>query len=164
MTEQNRLADRESVIQVRKMNKWFGDFHVLTDIDLDVKQGERIVICGPSGSGKSTLIRCLNRLEEHQEGDITVNGIELGDNVKNIEVIRKDVCMVFQHFNLFPHLTVLDNLTLAPMFVLKQPKKEAEATAMKFLERVKIAEQANKFPGSCPAGSSSGWRLRVHCA
>ncbi|MEX0623671.1 amino acid ABC transporter ATP-binding protein [Saccharospirillum sp.] len=152
MTEQNRLADRESVIQVNKMNKWFGDFHVLTDIDLDVKQGERIVICGPSGSGKSTLIRCLNRLEEHQEGDITVNGIELGDNVKNIEVIRKDVCMVFQHFNLFPHLTVLDNLTLAPMFVLKQPKKEAEATAMKFLERVKIAEQANKFPGQLSGG------------
>lgn len=152
MTEQNRLADRESVIQVKKMNKWFGDFHVLTDIDLDVKQGERIVICGPSGSGKSTLIRCLNRLEEHQEGDIIVNGIELGDNVKNIEVIRKDVCMVFQHFNLFPHLTVLDNLTLAPMFVLKQPKKEAEATAMKFLERVKIAEQANKFPGQLSGG------------
>ncbi|HET8903893.1 MAG TPA: amino acid ABC transporter ATP-binding protein [Saccharospirillum sp.] len=152
MTEQSRLSDRESVIQVKKMNKWFGDFHVLTDIDLDVKQGERIVICGPSGSGKSTLIRCLNRLEEHQEGDIIVNGIELGDNVKNIEVIRKDVCMVFQHFNLFPHLTVLDNLTLAPMFVLKQPKKEAEATAMKFLERVKIAEQAHKFPGQLSGG------------
>jgi general L-amino acid transport system ATP-binding protein len=152
MTEQNRLADRESVIQVEKMNKWFGDFHVLTDIQLDVKQGERIVICGPSGSGKSTLIRCLNRLEEHQEGHITVNGIELGDNVKNIEVIRKDVCMVFQHFNLFPHLSVLDNLTLAPMFVLKQPKREAEATAMKFLERVKIAEQANKYPGQLSGG------------
>lgn len=152
MTEQSRLADRESVIQVKKMNKWYGDFHVLTDIDLDVKQGERIVICGPSGSGKSTLIRCLNRLEEHQEGDIIVNGIELGDNVKNIEVIRKDVCMVFQHFNLFPHLTVLDNLTLAPMFVLKQPKREAEATAMKFLERVKIAEQANKYPGQLSGG------------
>jgi general L-amino acid transport system ATP-binding protein len=152
MTEQNRLADRESVIQVEKMNKWFGDFHVLTDIQLDVKQGERIVICGPSGSGKSTLIRCLNRLEEHQEGHITVNGIELGDNVKNIEVIRIDVCMVFQHFNLFPHLSVLDNLTLAPMFVLKQPKREAEATAMKFLERVKIAEQANKYPGQLSGG------------
>ena len=152
MTEQSRLADRESVIQVKKMNKWYGDFHVLTDIDLDVKQGERIVICGPSGSGKSTLIRCLNRLEEHQEGEIIVNGIELGDNVKNIEVIRKDVCMVFQHFNLFPHLTVLDNLTLAPMFVLKQPKRDAEATAMKFLERVKIAEQANKYPGQLSGG------------
>lgn len=152
MTEQNRLADRESVIQVTNMNKWYGDFHVLRDINLDVKQGERIVICGPSGSGKSTLIRCLNRLEEHQEGDITVNGVELADNVKNIEVVRKDVCMVFQHFNLFPHLTVLENLTLAPMFVLKQPKKDAEANAMKFLERVKIAEQALKYPGQLSGG------------
>lgn len=152
MTEQNRLADRESVIQVTNMNKWYGDFHVLRDINLDVKQGERIVICGPSGSGKSTMIRCLNRLEEHQEGSIVVNGIELGDNVKNIEEIRKDVCMVFQHFNLFPHLTVLENLTLAPMFVLKQPKKEAEATAMKYLERVKIAEQAKKYPGQLSGG------------
>lgn len=152
MTEQNRLADRESVIQVTNMNKWYGDFHVLRDINLDVKQGERIVICGPSGSGKSTMIRCLNRLEEHQEGNIIVNGIELGDNVKNIEEVRKDVCMVFQHFNLFPHLTVLENLTLAPMFVLKQPKKEAEATAMKYLERVKIAEQALKYPGQLSGG------------
>lgn len=152
MTEQNRLADRESVIQVTNMNKWYGDFHVLRDINLDVKQGERIVICGPSGSGKSTMIRCLNRLEEHQEGNIIVNGIELGDNVKNIEEVRKDVCMVFQHFNLFPHLTVLENLTLAPMFVLKQPKKDAEATAMKYLERVKIAEQALKYPGQLSGG------------
>jgi general L-amino acid transport system ATP-binding protein len=152
MTEQNRLADRESVIQVNNMNKWYGDFHVLRDINLDVKQGERIVICGPSGSGKSTMIRCLNRLEEHQEGQIVVNGIELGDNVKNIEEIRKDVCMVFQHFNLFPHLTVLENLTLAPMFVLKQPKKKAEETAMMYLERVKIAEQALKYPGQLSGG------------
>ncbi|MCH8532217.1 MAG: amino acid ABC transporter ATP-binding protein [Saccharospirillum sp.] len=140
------------MIQVTNMNKWYGDFHVLRDINLDVKQGERIVICGPSGSGKSTMIRCLNRLEEHQEGNIIVNGIELGDNVKNIEEVRKDVCMVFQHFNLFPHLTVLENLTLAPMFVLKQPKKEAEATAMKYLERVKIAEQALKYPGQLSGG------------
>lgn len=152
MTAQDRVADRESVIQVNNMNKWYGDFHVLKDINLDVKQGERIVICGPSGSGKSTMIRCLNRLEEHQQGNVTVNGIELTDNVKNIEVIRKDVCMVFQHFNLFPHLTVLENLTLAPMFVLKQPKKEADATAMKYLERVKIAEQANKYPGQLSGG------------
>ncbi len=152
MTEQSRLADRESVIQVTNMNKWYGDFHVLRDINLDVKQGERIVICGPSGSGKSTMIRCFNRLEEHQQGNVVVNGVELTDNVKNIEVIRKDVGMVFQHFNLFPHLTVIDNLTLAPMFVLKKPKKEAEATAMKYLERVKIAEQAKKYPGQLSGG------------
>lgn len=152
MTEQRQLADRESVIQVNNMNKWYGEFHVLRDINLDVKQGERIVICGPSGSGKSTMIRCFNRLEEHQQGDVIVNGIELTDNVKNIEVIRKDVGMVFQHFNLFPHLTVLENLTLAPMFVLKRPKAEAEETAMKYLERVKIAEQAHKFPGQLSGG------------
>lgn len=152
MSEQERLADQESVIQVENMNKWFGDFHVLKDIDLDVKSGERIVICGPSGSGKSTMIRCFNRLEEHQRGRVVVNGIELTDNVKNIEVVRKDVGMVFQHFNLFPHLTVLENLTLAPMFVLKKPKKDADATAMKYLERVKIAEQANKYPGQLSGG------------
>lgn len=152
MTEQRQLADRESVIQVNNMNKWYGDFHVLRDINLDVKQGERIVICGPSGSGKSTMIRCFNRLEEHQQGDVIVNGIELTDNVKNIEVIRKDVGMVFQHFNLFPHLTVMENLTLAPMFVLKRPKAEAEETAMKYLERVKIAEQAHKYPGQLSGG------------
>lgn len=152
MTEQRQLADRESVIQVNNMNKWYGEFHVLRDINLDVKQGERIVICGPSGSGKSTMIRCFNRLEEHQQGEVTVNGIELTDNVKNIEVIRKDVGMVFQHFNLFPHLTVMENLTLAPMFVLKRPKAEAEATAMKYLERVKIAEQAQKYPGQLSGG------------
>lgn len=152
MSEQRRLADRESVIEVDRMNKWFGDFHVLRDIDLEVKSGERIVICGPSGSGKSTLIRCLNRLEEHQQGKIVVNDVELTDNVKNIEVVRKDVGMVFQHFNLFPHLTVLENLTLAPMFVLKKPKREADETAMKYLERVKIAEQANKYPGQLSGG------------
>lgn len=152
MSEQRRLADRESVIEVNRMNKWFGDFHVLRDIDLEVKSGERIVICGPSGSGKSTLIRCLNRLEEHQQGKIVVNEVELTDNVKNIEVVRKDVGMVFQHFNLFPHLTVLENLTLAPMFVLKKPKREADETAMKYLERVKIAEQANKYPGQLSGG------------
>lgn len=152
MSEQRRLADRETVIEVNQMNKWFGDFHVLRDIDLEVKSGERIVICGPSGSGKSTLIRCLNRLEEHQQGKIVVNEVELTDNVKNIEVVRKDVGMVFQHFNLFPHLTVLENLTLAPMFVLKKPKREADETAMKYLERVKIAEQANKYPGQLSGG------------
>ncbi|WP_269801840.1 amino acid ABC transporter ATP-binding protein [Saccharospirillum mangrovi] len=152
MTEQRQLADRESVIQVKNMNKWYGEFHVLRDINLDVKQGERIVICGPSGSGKSTMIRCFNRLEEHQQGDVSVNGIALTDNVKNIEEIRKDVGMVFQHFNLFPHLTVMENLTLAPMFVLKRPKAEAEETAMKFLARVKIAEQAHKYPGQLSGG------------
>ncbi|PTY37415.1 ABC transporter ATP-binding protein [Saccharospirillum sp. MSK14-1] len=152
MTEQRQLADRESVIQVNNMNKWYGEFHVLRDINLDVKQGERIVICGPSGSGKSTMIRCFNRLEEHQQGEVSVNGIELTDNVKNIEEIRKDVGMVFQHFNLFPHLTVMENLTLAPMFVLKRPKAEAEETAMKYLERVKIAEQAHKYPGQLSGG------------
>lgn len=152
MGMQDRVADRDTVIQVIDMNKWYGEFHVLTNINLEVKQGERIVICGPSGSGKSTMIRCLNRLEEHQEGTIMVNGMELGDNVKNIEEIRKDVCMVFQHFNLFPHLTVLENLTLAPMFVLKKPKKEAEETAMMFLERVKIANQALKYPGQLSGG------------
>ena len=152
MTEQRQLADRESVIQVNNMNKWYGEFHVLRDINLDVKQGERIVICGPSGSGKSTMIRCFNRLEEHQQGEVSVNGIELTDNVKNIEEIRKDVGMVFQHFNLFPHLTVLENLTLAPMFVLKRPKAEAEETAMKYLGRVKIAEQAHKYPGQLSGG------------
>ena len=136
-----------SIIQFDKVNKWYGNnFHVLRDIDLDVAPGERIVVCGPSGSGKSTLIRCINRLEEHQQGRLIVDGVELSDNVKAIEAIRKQVGMVFQQFNLFPHLTVLENLTLAPMWVGKLPKKDAEARAMQQLERVRIAEQAGKYP------------------
>jgi len=140
------------VIQIQKMNKWFGQFHVLKEIDLEVASGERIVICGPSGSGKSTLIRCINRLEEHQEGKIVVDGIGLTSDLKNIEQVRREVGMVFQHFNLFPHLTVLENCTLAPIWVRKQPKAEAEATAMKYLERVKIPDQALKYPGQLSGG------------
>ena len=137
----------ESIITFDKVNKWYGNnFHVLRDIDLDVAKGERIVICGPSGSGKSTLIRCINRLEEHQQGRLVVDGVELADDVKAIDEIRKQVGMVFQQFNLFPHLTVLENLTLSPMWVGKIPKKEAEEKAMQQLERVKIAEQALKYP------------------
>ena len=137
----------EPIISFDKVNKWYGnDFHVLRDIDLQVRQGERIVICGPSGSGKSTLIRCINRLEEHQQGRLIVAGIELSDDVKAIDAVRQQVGMVFQQFNLFPHLTVLDNLTLSPIWVGKMPKKEAEDKAMQQLERVQIAEQAHKFP------------------
>jgi len=137
----------ESIIQFEKVNKWYGNsFHVLRDIDLDVAKGERIVICGPSGSGKSTLIRCINRLEEHQEGRLVVDGTELSDDVKAIERVRREVGMVFQQFNLFPHLTVLENLTLAPMWVGKMPKAEAEERAMQQLNRVRIAEQAAKYP------------------
>jgi general L-amino acid transport system ATP-binding protein len=134
------------LIEFAGVNKWYGDFHVLRDIDLAVAKGERIVICGPSGSGKSTLIRCINRLEEHQQGRLTVDGVELTDDVKAIEAIRRSVGMVFQQFNLFPHLSVLDNLTLAPMWVGKVPKKEAEERAMQQLKRVRIAEQARKYP------------------
>ncbi|WP_207894640.1 amino acid ABC transporter ATP-binding protein [Marinobacterium mangrovicola] len=140
------------MIELRDMNKWYGEFHVLKNINLKVKKGERIVICGPSGSGKSTMIRCINRLEEHQRGDILVNGVPLTHDIKNIETIRKDVGMVFQHFNLFPHLTVLENCVLAPIWVKKIPRKEAEATAMKYLERVKIPEQAKKYPGQLSGG------------
>jgi general L-amino acid transport system ATP-binding protein len=137
----------DNIITFNKVNKWYGNnFHVLRDIDLQVKRGEKIVICGPSGSGKSTLIRCINRLEEHQEGDLIVDGVTLGDDVKAIDEVRKNVGMVFQQFNLFPHLTVLENLTLSPMWVGKIPKKEAEERAMKQLERVRIAEQAHKYP------------------
>ena len=137
----------EPIIRFDKVNKWYGnDFHVLRDIDLSVAKGERIVICGPSGSGKSTLIRCINRLEEHQQGHLTVDGIELTDDIKAIDQVRKNVGMVFQQFNLFPHLTVLENLTLSPMWVGKIPKKEAEEKAMAQLERVRIAEQAHKYP------------------
>jgi general L-amino acid transport system ATP-binding protein len=137
----------EPIIRFDKVNKWYGNnFHVLRDIDLSVAKGERIVICGPSGSGKSTLIRCINRLEEHQQGTLTVDGVELTDDVKAIEAIRKQVGMVFQQFNLFPHLTVLENLTLAPMWVAKMPKKDADERAMQQLKRVRIAEQAGKYP------------------
>ena len=134
------------IIHFEKVNKWYGDFHVLRDIDLSVAKGERIVICGPSGSGKSTLIRCVNRLEEHQQGKLVVDGVELSDDVKAIEAIRRSVGMVFQQFNLFPHLTVLENLTLSPMWVGKVPKQEAEERAMAQLQRVQIAEQAKKYP------------------
>ena len=142
----------EVMISLAGVNKWYGQFHVLKDIDLTVMKGERIVICGPSGSGKSTLIRCINRLEEHQRGKIVVDGIELTHDLKNIEKVRREVGMVFQHFNLFPHLTVLDNLTLAPIWVKKVPKKEAEEVAMHYLKRVKIPEQAGKFPGQLSGG------------
>ncbi len=142
----------EPMILLEKVNKWYGEFHVLTDIDLSVKRGERIVICGPSGSGKSTMIRCINRLEEHQAGRIVVDGVELTNDVRKVEAVRRDVGMVFQHFNLFPHLTVLQNLTLAPIWVRKTPKAEAEATAMKYLERVRIPEQAHKYPGQLSGG------------
>ncbi|WP_123689863.1 amino acid ABC transporter ATP-binding protein [Allostella humosa] len=140
------------MIELRQVNKWFGEFHVLKDINLQVRRGERVVVCGPSGSGKSTMIRCINRLEEHQKGQIIVDGVELGNDVKNVEQIRREVGMVFQSFNLFPHLTVLENLTLAPIWVRKVPKREAEQTAMQLLERVKIPEQANKYPGQLSGG------------
>ncbi|MCP5037072.1 MAG: amino acid ABC transporter ATP-binding protein [Rhodobacteraceae bacterium] len=139
-------------IDITNMNKWYGSFHVLRDINLTVNEGERIVICGPSGSGKSTLIRCINRLEEHQEGSIIVDGTELSSDLKNIDKVRSEVGMVFQHFNLFPHLTVLENLTLAPIWVRKEPRKEAEETAMHYLRKVKIPEQALKFPGQLSGG------------
>ena len=139
-------------IQIEGLNKWFGSFHVLRDINLDVTHGERIVVCGPSGSGKSTLIRCINRLEEHQEGKIVVDGVHLTNDLKQIDAVRSEVGMVFQSFNLFPHLTVLENCTLAPIWVRKQPKREAEAAALEYLERVKIPEQANKFPGQLSGG------------
>ena len=142
----------EIAIQIVAMNKWYGEFHVLRDINLTVYKGERIVICGPSGSGKSTLIRCINRLEEHQKGDILVDGIPLTNDLKKIDEVRREVGMVFQHFNLFPHLTVLENLTLAPIWVRKMPKKDAEEAAMKYLERVKIPEQAKKYPGQLSGG------------
>ena len=139
-------------VEMIGVHKWYGDFHVLRDINLHVTKGERIVICGPSGSGKSTLIRCINRLEEHQQGRIVVDGVELTNDVKKIDEIRRDVGMVFQHFNLFPHLTVLENLTLAPIWVRKQPRKAAEEIAMHYLQRVKIPEQAAKFPGQLSGG------------
>jgi len=142
----------EPVIRMQGVHKWFGQFHVLKDINLSVRQGERIVLCGPSGSGKSTTIRCLNRLEEHQQGRIVINGVELTSDLKQIEAIRSEVGMVFQHFNLFPHLTVLQNCTLAPMWVRKLPRRQAEEVAMHYLERVRIPEQANKYPGQLSGG------------
>lgn len=152
MTAISSNSNSEDVIVIENLNKWYGNFHVLRDINLRVKKGERIVICGPSGSGKSTMIRCINRLEEFQEGSLVVDGVEMIEDVKNIETIRKDVGMVFQHFNLFPHLTILENLTLGPIWVQKKPKAEAEAIAMKYLERVKIPDQAYKYPGQLSGG------------
>jgi general L-amino acid transport system ATP-binding protein len=148
----NSLPSGDAIIEIRQLHKWFGEFHVLQDINLTVQKKERIVICGPSGSGKSTLIRCINRLEEHQRGQIVVDGIELSNNLKNIEKVRTEVGMVFQHFNLFPHLTIVENLALGPIWVRKVPKKEAEETAMYYLEKVHIAEQAKKFPGQLSGG------------
>ena len=142
----------KTIIKVADMHKWYGTFHVLKGLNLEVKEGERIVICGPSGSGKSTFIRCINRLEEHQRGQIIVDDVELSDDVKQIDTVRKEVGMVFQHFNLFPHLTVLENCCLAPLWVRKVPKREAVATAMEYLDRVKIPEQADKYPGQLSGG------------
>ncbi len=146
------LSGQPEVIRLTDVNKWYGQFHVLTDINLSVKQSEKIVICGPSGSGKSTLIRCINRLEEHQQGEIKVDDVVLSNDVKNIEAIRREVGMVFQSFNLFPHLTILENLTLAPIWVKKMHKKDAEEIAMSLLKRVRIPEQANKYPGQLSGG------------
>ncbi|NMM44402.1 amino acid ABC transporter ATP-binding protein [Rhodospirillaceae bacterium KN72] len=142
----------EVVIEIQHMHKWYGEFHVLKNVNLTVNRGERIVICGPSGSGKSTMIRCINRLEEHQQGHILVDGIELTNDLKNIDAIRREVGMVFQHFNLFPHLTVLENCTLAPIWVRQTPKKDAEEQAMHFLSKVKIPDQAHKYPGQLSGG------------
>jgi general L-amino acid transport system ATP-binding protein len=150
-TENNAGSDH-LMIEMRGVHKWYGQFHVLKDINLRVEKGERIVICGPSGSGKSTMIRCINRLEEHQRGDIIVDGTELTDDVKHIDQIRREVGMVFQHFNLFPHLTVLENCCLAPIWVRKMPRHEAEKAAMEYLEKVKIPEQAKKYPGQLSGG------------
>ncbi len=147
-----KASSNDLIIEIIEMHKWFGEFHVLNNINLTVRKQERIVICGPSGSGKSTLIRCINRLEEHQRGQIIVDGIELTSDIKNIEKIRAEVGMVFQHFNLFPHLTIVENLALGPIWVRKVPKKEAEETAMYYLEKVHIAEQAKKYPGQLSGG------------
>ena len=146
------IGKNEIVVELNDVNKWYGEFHVLKNVCLRVAKGEKIVVCGPSGSGKSTMIRCINRLEEHQQGDIIVKGTPLTNDLKNIEHVRRDVGMVFQHFNLFPHLTVLENCCLAPMWVRKIPRKEAEATAMKYLERVHIPDQALKYPGQLSGG------------
>ncbi len=145
-------ASTSPTIEIVNLNKWYGEYHALTDINLSVTQGERIVVCGPSGSGKSTLIRCINRLEAHQKGILRVGGVEVHDRMKNVEKLRADVGMVFQHFNLFPHMTILENCTAAPQYVLKQDRATAEAKAMEFLERVKIPQQANKYPGQLSGG------------
>ena len=150
--EKTKTNGSENMITIESMHKWFGDFHVLKDINLEVKRGAKIVICGPSGSGKSTLIRCINRLEEHQQGSIVVDGTELTSDLKNIEIVRSEVGMVFQHFNLFPHLTALENCSVAPIWVRKTPKAEAEESAMEYLKRVKIPEQAHKYPGQLSGG------------
>ena len=158
MAQQVQRADGDGadtgrpMIMLHDVHKWYGEFHVLRAINLEVAKGQKVVVCGPSGSGKSTMIRCINRLEEHQKGRIVVDGIELTHDVKNIEAIRREVGMVFQHFNLFPHLTILENLTLAPIWVRGTPKKDAEATAMQYLERVRIPEQAHKYPGQLSGG------------
>ena len=146
------ISNEDTVIKIVNMHKWYGDFHALKDINLDIKRRERIVVCGPSGSGKSTLIRCINRLEEHQRGQIIVDGIELTKDLKHIEKVRSEVGMVFQHFNLFPHLTILENLTIGPIWVRKTSKKEAEDIAMHYLEKVQIVEQAAKYPGQLSGG------------
>ncbi|MGG7516701.1 amino acid ABC transporter ATP-binding protein [Allorhizobium undicola] len=142
----------EITIRIENMNKWYGTYHALRDVNLTVRRGERIVVAGPSGSGKSTMIRCINRLEEHQTGRIVVDGIELSSDLKNIDLVRSEVGMVFQHFNLFPHLTILENCTLAPIWVRKMPRREANALAMHFLEKVKIPDQAHKYPGQLSGG------------
>ena len=152
-TDQSKFTiTSEVMVSMRGVHKWYGQFHVLKDINLTVNKGERIVICGPSGSGKSTLIRCINRLEEHQQGNIEVDGIELTNDIKKIDEVRREVGMVFQHFNLFPHLTVLENCALAPIWVRKMPRDEAEEIAMTYLDRVKIADQARKYPGQLSGG------------
>ncbi|NTZ92864.1 amino acid ABC transporter ATP-binding protein [Agrobacterium tumefaciens] len=152
LLQDDRIGFAGIAVEITSMNKWYGDFHVLRDIDLTVRRGERIVICGPSGSGKSTMIRCINRLEEHQSGKIAVDGIELSSDLKKIEEVRREVGMVFQHFNLFPHLTILQNCILAPIWVRKLPEKEARELAMHFLEKVRIPDQAHKYPGQLSGG------------
>ena len=152
MAENNGQTGSETIIDIVGVNKWFGDFHVLKEINLRVGKGEKLVICGPSGSGKSTLIRCINRLEVHQKGRITVDGIELTNDVKRIDQVRREVGMLFQNFNLFPHMTVLENLTLSPVWIRKMPLKEARELAFQYLERVKIPELADKYPGQCSGG------------
>jgi general L-amino acid transport system ATP-binding protein len=151
-TRKMHISDTDVAIEIVSMHKWYGEFHVLRDINLKVMRGERIVICGPSGSGKSTMIRCINRLEEHQKGRVVVDGKELTNDLKKIDEVRREVGMVFQHFNLFPHLTILENCTLAPIWVRKIPKKQADETAMQMLRRVKIPEQASKYPGQLSGG------------
>jgi general L-amino acid transport system ATP-binding protein len=152
MSEANAMPPAGSAVQITGMNKFYGSFHALREINLTVRRGEKIVVCGPSGSGKSTMIRCINRLEQHNSGDIVVLGTELNDDIGNIDEIRREVGMVFQHFNLFPHMTVLENCVLAPMLVRKTPRAEAEATALRYLQKVRIPEQAGKFPGQLSGG------------